>query len=184
MADHPTIIGAASATKRVHYWEKSAIRLHWNVQTFALTFVPDDPYEIRDRGFIYQQLDCHRGRRRITNILSTNAQMTPASELLEISSERHEWKDRGCSLINNYLERIWWNRKQFILAICQIANDKPFTPFAGMNVLWISRSAMQICEHYVKVTEKLGIPYVFKASFDKANRSSVHSYRALVWKKV
>jgi 2-dehydro-3-deoxyphosphooctonate aldolase (KDO 8-P synthase) len=36
---------------------------------------------------------------------------------------------------------------------------------------------MQICEHYVKVTEKLGIPYVFKASYDKANRSSVHSYR-------
>ena len=34
-----------------------------------------------------------------------------------------------------------------------------------------------ICEHYVKVTEKLGIPYVFKASFDKANRSSINSYR-------
>jgi len=29
----------------------------------------------------------------------------------------------------------------------------------------------------VKVTEKLGVPYVFKASFDKANRSSIHSYR-------
>jgi 2-dehydro-3-deoxyphosphooctonate aldolase (KDO 8-P synthase) len=37
--------------------------------------------------------------------------------------------------------------------------------------------AMQVCEEYVKVTEKLGIPYVFKASFDKANRSSVTSYR-------
>jgi 2-dehydro-3-deoxyphosphooctonate aldolase (KDO 8-P synthase) len=36
---------------------------------------------------------------------------------------------------------------------------------------------MRICEHYVKVTEKLGIPYVFKASFDKANRSSISSYR-------
>jgi 2-dehydro-3-deoxyphosphooctonate aldolase (KDO 8-P synthase) len=36
---------------------------------------------------------------------------------------------------------------------------------------------MQICEHYVTVTQKLGIPYVFKASFDKANRSSVSSYR-------
>ncbi|MEG3694322.1 3-deoxy-8-phosphooctulonate synthase, partial [Vibrio coralliirubri] len=58
-----------------------------------------------------------------------------------------------------------------------IANDKPFTLFAGMNVLESRDLAMQICEHYVKVTEKLGIPYVFKASFDKANRSSVHSYR-------
>lgn len=36
---------------------------------------------------------------------------------------------------------------------------------------------MRICEHYVTVTQKLGIPYVFKASFDKANRSSIHSYR-------
>jgi len=37
--------------------------------------------------------------------------------------------------------------------------------------------AMKICEHYVTVTDKLNIPYIFKASFDKANRSSVHSYR-------
>ena len=36
---------------------------------------------------------------------------------------------------------------------------------------------MRACEHYVEVTDRLGIPYVFKASFDKANRSSVHSYR-------
>jgi 2-dehydro-3-deoxyphosphooctonate aldolase (KDO 8-P synthase) len=36
---------------------------------------------------------------------------------------------------------------------------------------------MRTCEEYVKVTEKLGIPYVFKASFDKANRSSINSYR-------
>ena len=55
----------------------------------------------------------------------------------------------------------------------QVANDKPFTLFAGMNVLESRDLAMQICEHYVKVTDKLGIPYVFKASFDKANRSSV-----------
>jgi 2-dehydro-3-deoxyphosphooctonate aldolase (KDO 8-P synthase) len=59
----------------------------------------------------------------------------------------------------------------------EVANDKPFTLFGGMNVLESRDLAMQICEHYVKVTEKLGIPYVFKASFDKANRSSVHSYR-------
>ncbi|MDG2932735.1 3-deoxy-8-phosphooctulonate synthase, partial [Vibrio parahaemolyticus] len=40
----------------------------------------------------------------------------------------------------------------------QVANDKPFTLFAGMNVLESRDLAMQICEHYVKVTEKLGIP--------------------------
>lgn len=58
-----------------------------------------------------------------------------------------------------------------------VANDKPFTLFAGMNVLESRDMAMRICEHYVNVTNKLNIPYVFKASFDKANRSSIHSYR-------
>jgi len=58
-----------------------------------------------------------------------------------------------------------------------VSNDAPFTLFGGMNVLESRDLAMQICEHYVKVTEKLGIPSVFKASFDKANRSSINSYR-------
>ncbi|UXI01931.1 3-deoxy-8-phosphooctulonate synthase [Photobacterium sp. TY1-4] len=59
----------------------------------------------------------------------------------------------------------------------EVANDKPFVLFGGMNVLESRDLAMAICEKYVEVTDKLGIPYVFKASFDKANRSSVHSYR-------
>jgi len=59
----------------------------------------------------------------------------------------------------------------------EIANDKPFVLFGGMNVLESRDLALQICETYVKVTEKLGIPYVFKASFDKANRSSINSFR-------
>jgi 2-dehydro-3-deoxyphosphooctonate aldolase (KDO 8-P synthase) len=46
-----------------------------------------------------------------------------------------------------------------------------------MNVLESRDLAMSIAEHYVEVTQKLNIPYVFKASFDKANRSSVNSYR-------
>ena len=54
-----------------------------------------------------------------------------------------------------------------------VANDKPFVLFGGMNVLESRDLAMQIAEHYVEVTTRLGIPYVFKASFDKANRSSV-----------
>ena len=63
------------------------------------------------------------------------------------------------------------------VAAINVSNDAPFTLFGGMNVLESRDLAMQICEHYVKVTEKLGIPYVFKASFDKANRSSINSYR-------
>jgi 2-dehydro-3-deoxyphosphooctonate aldolase (KDO 8-P synthase) len=59
----------------------------------------------------------------------------------------------------------------------EIGNDKPFVLFGGMNVLESRDLAMQVCEEYVRVTKKLNIPYVFKASFDKANRSSVSSYR-------
>lgn len=59
----------------------------------------------------------------------------------------------------------------------EIANDKPFVLFGGMNVLESRDLALRIAEHYVEVTQKLGIPYVFKASFDKANRSSIHSFR-------
>ncbi|MCP8687071.1 3-deoxy-8-phosphooctulonate synthase [Marinobacterium sedimentorum] len=59
----------------------------------------------------------------------------------------------------------------------EIANDKPMVLFGGMNVLESRDLAMKIAEHYVEVTTKLGIPYVFKASFDKANRSSLGSFR-------
>ena len=59
----------------------------------------------------------------------------------------------------------------------EVANDKPFVLFGGMNVLESRDLAMSIAEHYVTITEKLNIPYVFKASFDKANRSSINSYR-------
>lgn len=58
-----------------------------------------------------------------------------------------------------------------------VANDKPLVLFGGMNVLESKDLALQVAEHYKKVTDKLSIPYVFKASFDKANRSSIHSYR-------
>lgn len=59
----------------------------------------------------------------------------------------------------------------------RIGNELPFVLFGGMNVLESRDLAMRVCEHYVNVTGKLGIPYVFKASFDKANRSSMHSFR-------
>ena len=57
------------------------------------------------------------------------------------------------------------------------ANDRLFVLFGGINVLESKDLALRACEEYQRVTRKLGIPYVFKASFDKANRSSIHSYR-------
>ena len=56
--------------------------------------------------------------------------------------------------------------KQKVVSIgdIDVANDLPFVLFGGMNVLESRDLAMSICEHYVTVTQKLGIPYVFKAS--------------------
>lgn len=69
--------------------------------------------------------------------------------------------------------------KQKIVTIgdINIANHLPFVLFGGINVLESYELSMHICEHYLRVTQKLGIPYVFKASFDKANRSSIKAYR-------
>ena len=58
-----------------------------------------------------------------------------------------------------------------------IDNNAPFVLFGGINVLESRSSALNICESFVDVTNRLNIPLVFKASFDKANRSSIHSYR-------
>jgi 2-dehydro-3-deoxyphosphooctonate aldolase (KDO 8-P synthase) len=56
-------------------------------------------------------------------------------------------------------------------------NSAPFVLLGGVNVLESRDFALRVAEHYVDVCARLGVPYVFKASFDKANRSSIHSYR-------
>lgn len=60
-----------------------------------------------------------------------------------------------------------------------VSNKKPFVLFGGLNVLEDLDSTLRAAECYVEVTRKLCIPYVFKASFDKANRSSIKSYRGV-----
>ena len=57
------------------------------------------------------------------------------------------------------------------------SNAHPMMLFGGMNVLESKELAFEIAEVYVDVCRKLDIPYVFKASFDKANRSSITSFR-------
>ena len=59
----------------------------------------------------------------------------------------------------------------------RVSNANNFVLFGGINVLESRELALRTCAEYVRVTHKLGIPYVFKASFDKANRSSIHSFR-------
>ncbi|WP_277810828.1 3-deoxy-8-phosphooctulonate synthase [Chromohalobacter canadensis] len=67
--------------------------------------------------------------------------------------------------------------KQIEFAGLKAGNSLPLTLFGGMNVLESREMALEVAEAYVEVTQRLGMPYVFKSSFDKANRSSIHSYR-------
>ncbi|RAK11931.1 2-dehydro-3-deoxyphosphooctonate aldolase (KDO 8-P synthase) [Halanaerobium saccharolyticum] len=55
--------------------------------------------------------------------------------------------------------------------------ERPFVLLAGPCAIEEEDRVLRIAEGIKKITEKLGIPYVFKASFDKANRSSIESYR-------
>ena len=57
------------------------------------------------------------------------------------------------------------------------ANDRPFVLIGGMNVIESEDVVMEVAAKFVEVTQDLGIPYIFKASFDKANRSSTRSFR-------
>ncbi|MFW6035945.1 MAG: 3-deoxy-8-phosphooctulonate synthase [Halothermotrichaceae bacterium] len=56
-------------------------------------------------------------------------------------------------------------------------NRKPFVLIAGPCVLEGLDRSLMIGKRIKEITSRLGIPYIFKASFDKANRSSIKSYR-------
>ena len=58
-----------------------------------------------------------------------------------------------------------------------IAQDAPFTLIAGPCVIESRNSALSHAERIAAIAEKADVPYVFKASYDKANRTSLHSYR-------
>ena len=58
-----------------------------------------------------------------------------------------------------------------------IANNQPFTLLGGVNVIEDLDFALHCSKHFKDVCERLNIPLVFKASYDKANRSSIHSFR-------
>lgn len=58
-----------------------------------------------------------------------------------------------------------------------VGNHNPLVLFGGVNVLESRELALRTAEEFVRVAKALSIPYVFKGSFDKANRSSIRSYR-------
>ena len=67
--------------------------------------------------------------------------------------------------------------KTLAVADITLGNSAPFVLLGGVNVLESREFALEVASHYVSVCRKLNIPLVFKASYDKANRSSIHSFR-------
>lgn len=82
-ADHPTIIGRWLALLKSALLREERYTLALRCTDLALTFVPDDPYEIRDRGFIYQQLDCHQVAISDYQYFIEHCPDDPAAELLK-----------------------------------------------------------------------------------------------------
>ena len=58
-----------------------------------------------------------------------------------------------------------------------IGESHPLAVIAGINVFEDLGMALEVGRHLQSITSSLGLPLIFKASFDKANRSSIQSYR-------
>ena len=58
-----------------------------------------------------------------------------------------------------------------------IGNNTGFILIAGPCVLENDTAALDVAQYLQKMTSKLKIPFIFKASYDKANRTSINSYR-------
>ena len=67
--------------------------------------------------------------------------------------------------------------KEIKIKEINLSNNSPMTIIAGLNVLEDEVMALNVAEKLKEITIKHNIPFIFKASFDKANRSSIDSYR-------
>ena len=67
--------------------------------------------------------------------------------------------------------------KEIKIKKINLSNNSPMTIIAGLNVLEDEVMALDVAERLKEITIKHNVPFIFKASFDKANRSSVDSYR-------
>ena len=68
-------------------------------------------------------------------------------------------------------------QKKIQIRDVKLSNENSFALVGGLNVLESESVALQVAETFRSITDKLRIPYIFKASFDKANRSSIDSFR-------
>ena len=67
--------------------------------------------------------------------------------------------------------------KTLTIGDIEVGNTKPFTLISGLNVIESSSIVEEVIGELTTTTRELDIPLVFKASFDKANRSSINSFR-------
>ena len=67
---------------------------------------------------------------------------------------------------------------EIAVANMTLGNHRPMSLIGGMNVIESRDLVMRVAEAFVKVTGELGLPYIFKASFDKANRTSASAAAA------
>lgn len=59
----------------------------------------------------------------------------------------------------------------------EISNNKPFVLIAGPCAIENEKIVFETAEKIREITNRLDIPYIFKSSYDKANRTSINSYR-------
>ncbi|MEC9176406.1 MAG: 3-deoxy-8-phosphooctulonate synthase, partial [Pseudomonadota bacterium] len=61
----------------------------------------------------------------------------------------------------------------------QVANDRPFTLIAGPCQIESRDHAMSVAGRVAEICDRLGVPLIFKSSFDKANRTSASAARGV-----
>lgn len=59
----------------------------------------------------------------------------------------------------------------------EVGEDKPFFLIAGPCVIESEQLAIDTAGQLKEIAQKLNIPFIYKSSFDKANRTSIHSFR-------
>ena len=68
---------------------------------------------------------------------------------------------------------------QVVVQDVTLGGGKPIALLAGPCVIESENHALEMARALRQITKRCGVPFIFKASFDKANRTSLHSYRGL-----
>src|SRR5580700_5928234 len=67
--------------------------------------------------------------------------------------------------------------KEIVLGALHLGGGNPLFLIAGPCVIETEAHARKMAENVAKIAADCGVPYIFKASYDKANRSSVKAFR-------